>query len=351
MVHLFLMKLFRGSKVTPYRRQILMGLVLVPAIILSGSLGAHAAAPAAPAAPNAGSASGLSISPLRQELTLKPGQADKIDVTLKNITGGSITAKVSVRDFESDNVTGNPKVITDPNFKSPASIRNFLIGLDDVPLAVGEQKTVSIPVQTPNNAVPGAYYGLVEYQAVPGGNNNPAGNNKVALSAAVSQLVFITVPGNITERMQVNAIHVYRDKAGTNEGLFFTSIPQAAGIELRNLGNGFAKPFGHIGLQNSEGKEIYSYELNGGITRAIVLPSSSRIFKDPIKNITRPGRYTIVANVSYGSGSAILTAKKTFWYIPKWVIVALVVIVLLLVGVVYLARRRYKRSTNRHHRY
>jgi hypothetical protein len=342
------MKLFRGNKATPYYRQILAGLVLVPAIILSGSLGAHAAAPATP---NAGSASGLSISPLRQELTLKPGQADKIDITLKNITGGPINAKVAVRDFESDNVTGNPKVITDPNFKSPASIRNFLVGLGDLPLAIGEQKTFSIPVQTPGNATPGAYYGLIEYQAVPSDTGTQAGNNKVALSAAVSQLVFITVPGNITERMQINAIHIYRDKAGANEGLFFTSIPQMAGIELRNLGNGFARPFGHIALQNSEGKEIYSYELNGGITRGLVLPNSTRIFKDPIKNITRPGRYTIVANISYGSGSAILTGKKTFWYIPKWVIVVLVVILLLLAGAVYLARRRYKRSTNRHHRY
>lgn len=335
----------RGSKVTSYLRQVVVGLVFLAGVILSGVVGVHAATP--PTVPNAGSASGLSISPLRQELTLKPGQADKIDITLKNITGGPINAKVAVRDFESDNVTGNPKVITDPNFKSPASIRNFLVGLGDVPLVVGEQRTFSIPVQTPNNATPGAYYGLIEYQAVPNDINNPAGNNKVALSAAVSQLVFITVPGNITERVQISDIHIYRDKAGTKEGLFFTSIPQAVGIELHNLGNGFAKPFGHISLQNSEGKEIYSYELNGGITRGLVLPNSARIFKDPIKNITRPGRYTIVANVSYGSGSAILTGKKTFWYIPKWLIVTAIVILLILVAAAYLARRRYKRAAHR----
>jgi hypothetical protein len=321
----------------------LLGLGFALAVILSSALGAHAAAP------NAGSASGLSISPLRQELTLKPGQADKIDITLKNITGGPINAKVAVQDFESDNVTGNPKIITDPNLKSPYSVRGFLIGLGNVPLALGEQRTFSIPVQAPGNATPGAYYGLIEYLAVPANNGGSGGNNKVALSAAVSQLVFITVPGNITERMQVNAIHIYRDKGGTKEGLFFTSPPKTVGIDLKNLGNGFAKPFGHIGLQNSGGKEIYSYELNGGITRAIVLPNSSRIFKNPLKNIKRPGRYTIVTNISYGSGSAILTAKKTFWYVPPWVPVVLVLILAILAGAALAARRRYKRGTSRHY--
>ncbi|HEY5152464.1 MAG TPA: hypothetical protein VII55_00660, partial [Candidatus Saccharimonadales bacterium] len=274
---------------------------------------------------------------------------DKIDITLKNITGGPITAKVKVQDFESDNDTGNPKIITDPNNKSPASIRNFLVGLDNVPLATGEQRTFSVPVQAPNNASPGAYYGLVEYQAVPGNNANPAGNSKVALSAAVSQLVFITVPGNITERMQINAIHIYRDKAGTKEGVFFTSIPKTVGVDLKNLGNGFAKPFGHVSLQNSSGKEIYAYELNGNITRGIVLPNSSRNFKNPIQNIKRPGRYSIVTSISYGTGSAILTGKKTFWYIPPWVPFVLIVIVLILAGLAWLARRRYKRGSTRHY--
>src|SRR5579884_20745 len=316
MLHLCLMK--RSL------RQALVGLVLP--VVLLFTLSAQAATPAG------GGASGLSISPLRQELTLKPGQADKIDITLKNITGGPVIAKASVQDFESDNVTGNPKILS-AGQTSPASIRPFLVGLGDLPLNTGEQKTFNIPVQAPSNASPGAYYGLIEYQAVPINNANSSGNNKVALSAAVSQLVFITVPGNLTERMQLNAIHIYKDKTGGRElGVLTTSIPQAAGIELANLGNDFAKPFGRVTLQSSSGKTIYSYELNGNITRGIVLPHSSRIFIDQLKNIKGPGRYTITASISYGSGSAILTGRKVFWYLPAWVIIVIVAVVLLLIG-------------------
>lgn len=342
-----------------YKRGLLVSSFLVVAL-LSSNLVAHAATPtttsATPTTTSAtptstqGNASGLSISPLRTELTLKPGQADKIDITLKNITGGPVIAKSNVRDFQSDGVTGNPKVITDPKLKSQASIASFLIGLGDVPLATGEQKSFSVPVQIPGDAAPGAYFGLIEYQAVPVNANGSTGDNKVALSAAVSQLVFITVPGNVSDRMVLKSIHIYADKEGNKEGIFFTHIPQAVGIEMANIGNAFARPFGHVSLQNSEGKEIYTYEMNGGITRGVVLPNSTRIFKDPIKNITRPGRYTIVTNLSYGPGSAILTAKKTFWYIPAWVMAVAAGLVLLLIAGVVLARRSYKRGTGGYRR-
>jgi hypothetical protein len=325
-------------------RPILTGLLLVPALILSTGLNAAAATS------NTGTASGLSISPLRQDLTLKPGQADKVDVTLKNITGGPIVAKVSVHDFESDNVSGNPKIITNTNDNNPASIKNFLIGVGDVPLATGEQKSFSIPVQVPANAAPGAYYGLLSYQAVPDNTNSPAGNNKVALSAAVSQLVFITVPGNISQRLQLNAIHVYRDTQGTNESVLFTKPPKEVGIELHNYGNGFATPFGNVTVKKG-GKQVYAYELNGGITRGLMLPNSSRIFKSALKNVSSPGIYTVSVSASYGSGSAILTGKKTFWYIPAWLIIVGVVVILLLIAAILLVRRRYKRATNRHYRH
>jgi hypothetical protein len=341
-----LMKLITwGSSPAKYLRLSFLGVGIFVSVLLSSGLSASAASV------TSGSASGLSISPLRQDLTLKPGQADKIDVTLKNITGGPIVAKVSVLDFESDNVDGNPKIITNTNYSDPSSIRNFLIGLGNVPLATGVQQTFSIPVQAPANASPGAYFGLITYQAVPDDTNNPGGNNKVALSAAVSQLVFITVPGNISQRLQLDAIQVYKNSNATNEGVFFTSIPKSLGVELHNYGNGFATPFGNVSLKNSEGKQIYTYELNGSITRGLILPNSTRIFTNPLKNITRPGRYTIEVNASYGAGSAILTGKKTFWYIQTWLIAVVIVVILLLILAIWLVRRRYKRATTRRYRH
>jgi hypothetical protein len=322
-------------------RLILASLLLLPAIIMSIGSGSTYAA----------SASGLSISPLRQNLTLKPGQAGAINITLKNITGGPIIAKSSVKDFSSDNLNGNPKIITNTNYNDPASIKKFLIGLGNVPLAVGQQTNVTIPVQAPSNAAPGAYYGLIAYQAIPVNSNGSTGNNAVSLSAAVSQLVFITVPGVTNDHLQINSVNTYHDVKGVNSGVFFTKPPKAVGVNLHNYGNAFGTPYGTVIIQNSSGKQIYSYQLNGGITRGLLLPNSNRTFVNPVYKIHSPGRYTVIVNASYGSGSDVLTAKKSFWYIPVWLIVILILVVLIIIAAIVYVRMRYKHSSQkRYHR-
>lgn len=328
----------RGSTITLRVAGRVTSLILALIILMpSGALAATT---------TQGSASGLSISPLRQQLTLSPGQYSQLNITLKNITGGPVEATPTIRDFTSDGVDGNPKIITNPTEKSAASIRGFLVDVDKVALAAGEQKTFTMTVHVPSNATPGAYYGLIEYQAVPSNNGSQSGDNsKVALTAAVSQLVFITIPGKVTQLMQIKSIDVYHDKQGTTGGLLFTSSPKAIGIDLANLANDFEKPYGTVQIQGLGGKVVGSYQVNNGITRAIVLPYSTRTFINPIKKVSTPGPYTVEASITYGSGgSAILIAKKTFWYIPMWLIIILLVVVLLLIAAVALSYRRYKRG-------
>ena len=287
--------------------------------------------------------SGLSISPTLSEMTLKPGQADTLDITLKNITSNKVTAQASIYDFESDGNTGSPKILGETKGDNPHSINKFIIGLEDIPLNVGEQKKITLPVQAPSNAVPGAYYGIIRYKAVPSGENAPA-PGEVSLSASVGTIVLISVPGNVKEQVQLTGLHVYK---GDSDGTLFFDKPDKVGVEIKNLGNGFVKPFGTIEVQSMTGKKIYSYQLNNTNPRATILPDSSRIFKDALKNISSPGRYTVTASVSYGTGSQVLTLKKTFWYIPLWLAAAILAVLVLLVLLAYLAYRRYRHDRKR----
>lgn len=300
--------------------------------------------PAAPTLAQQTNGSGLSISPTRTELSIKPGQAGTVSITLKNVTKGAVTAKALVNDFESDNATGEPKLITDDTKQSAASIRNFLLGLDDINLGPGEQKDIVIPVQIPSDASPGAYYGVVRYQAVPKSETGQ-GAGQVALTASVGSLVLIEVPGNITEKIQLNSVKAYlNDKSGT----IFTKKPTQVGVQIKNLGNSFAKPFGQVQIQNMSGKQVYAYELNNSTPRGNILPSAGRIFKDELKGVSTPGRYKIVANISYGSGGEVLNYTSTFWYLPVWLLIVIAVVVLALIGsAVYLFKRYNSRSISR----
>lgn len=311
--------------------------VLIKKILVALAAVGLLAAPMSGAYAQQNSGSGLSISPTRTELSIKPGQAGTVTITIKNVTKGAITAKALVNDFEADNDTGEPKLITDENKRSAATIRDFLIGFDDVELEAEQEKEINIPVQIPSDAAPGAYYGVIRYQAIPK-TTTEQGAGQVALTASVGSLVLIEVPGNITEKIQVESVKAYlKDKSGS----IFTNKPTRVGVKVKNLGNSFAKPFGQVQVTNMRGKQVHAYELNNSTPRGNILPGSERTFKDDLKGISMPGRYKITANVSFGRGGEILSYSTTFWYLPVWVIVVILVFVLAVVGSAYYLYKRY----------
>ena len=284
------------------------------------------------------SGSGLSISPTRTELKIEKGGSDKIEINIRNVTRGPIVAKPFISDFESDDTTGEPRLYADAEKRNSASINSFVSGLQDVALEPGEDKNVVYDVNIPQDAASGGYYGAVTFRAVPANQAGPE-SGEVALTANVASLVLIEVPGDITEQIQVNSVKAMRDDKG---GSFFTTAPNKVAISIKNNGNSFSKPFGTISITNMSGKQVHSYELNNSTPRGNILPKTTRNFTDELKNISKPGRYTITANISHGTGGEVITQKVSFWYLPVWLIITLIVLVAAVVaGIFYLYRKQF----------
>jgi hypothetical protein len=288
---------------------------------------------------NTAPGSGLSISPLHNQLTLDPGRSSTLKINLKNITQNEVVAKAFVNDFQSDNKTGNPIIITDPNKQLQTSIKKF-VHPSDVPLAVGEKKEVSVTISIPSDVTPGAYYGIIRYRAIPAGSQAPK-EGEVSLSASVGTIVLVQVKGDLKQRAQLSALNVYNNNSS---GTFFFKKPNKAGVEISNLGNSFVQPFGKVTVNNMSGKQIYSYEVNNSNPRSTVLPGSKRLFIDPIKNIDKPGRYTVNASIALNDGSNVLVSQKTIWYITGGLLAALIAVLLLLVVLTFFAYRQYRKS-------
>jgi hypothetical protein len=88
--------------------------------------------------------------------------------------------------------------------------------------------------------------------------------------------------------------------------------------------------------------------MNNTNPRGVVLPESTRVFTDPIENISKPGRYTIEANVSYGNGGEVYNVTSTFWYLPVWLLVVVgAIIVGLVLLSIFLYRKYVTKSTRR----
>jgi hypothetical protein len=288
--------------------------------------------------------SGLSISPTRFELVIEPGKAELAAIQVKNVTDDVVVARAYLNDFEPDGNTGNPKLIIDENIESSTSLREFIVGLTDVTIAPGETVPVDVPIQVPEDAAPGAYYGAVRFAATPeGGEENQ--NAQLTLNASVAALVLVEVPGNITEKIEIKGVQAFLNDKG---GSIFTKKPSQVGIEINNLGNGFSKPFGRVAVNGPWGSgEVHSYELNSTSPKGNVLPASSRLFKDELKGVTWPGRYTIQANISHGRGGEILTASAAFWYLPTWFLIAVLLVLLLVVGSAYFLYKKYVTKSTR----
>lgn len=303
--------------------------------------------------------SGLRISPTRSELSIVPGDNREVIQTVKNVTTNPVTVQPTLNDFESDGVTGEPRLIGDQDQVSAYSLREFIALPEDFDLQPDEEKEVVISVNVPSEASPGAYFGSVLYRASPQGSS---GDGQVALVASVGSLVLLEVPGEITEQIQINDISAYLED---NAGSLFTKKPDAIGIEIENLGNSFSQPFGKVSVKDWRGNEIFLYELNDTTPRGNILPNSTRLFTQELfdvetrtvndqEEITKtspiswPGRYSITGNISHGTTGEIFTVNTTFWYIPAWLIIVLVVLVVsLIVGAVLMYRKYVTKGTKR----
>jgi hypothetical protein len=294
-------------------------------------------------AQSAPTGSGLSISPTIYQFTVKPGQTQSMQLTIKNTTTGDITAAGEVDDFVANGTSGSPRIVTPPTPQTPNSIKSFVGTLYNIPLSPNQQKTISVNILIPNSTPAGAYYGVLRYKSLPAGVS-PENAGKISLTASVATVVLITVPGNIRQLVKVDALHIY---SGNHDGRLFFSKPDKIGVEINNLGNGFAQPFGTVEIQNMFRKEVDTFQFNNPQQLGNVLPNSIRIFTKPIHGISQIGRYTVTANVAYGNGSNVLTIQKTFWYIPSWLAYTVLAILLILVLLTIRLYVRYRRDAKR----
>lgn len=289
---------------------------------------------------------GLQISPTRTELNLSPGEGKTFDITVKNITGGNLTAEVSINDFESDGVTGNPQIVVDDSVRTPTSIFNFIDNLKSVKLKPGETKRLTLNASIPEDATPGAYYGIIRYAVIPEGQQLSESERQLALNASIGHLVLIEIAGDITEQMQIENLEVGRaveesTLSAIQTGWFFFEAPDKSILTINNLGNGFARPFGDITINGMFGGEVHKTEVNNIDPRGIVLPQSTREFVSDVGGIKIPGRYTATAVIAYGNGGEVVTYKTSFWYLPIWFLLILAAIIAVVGVWIY---RRYKRQ-------
>ncbi|MEK7471941.1 MAG: hypothetical protein AAB624_01710 [Patescibacteria group bacterium] len=290
-------------------------------------------------------ASGLRLAPLRSELIIEPGKSDTVSVKLKNVSGGAVIINSVVVDFKS-NEDGSPSALPQSDEQLPTSIRSYLTPTDGVELAADAEYDYKLPLEVPQDTSPGAYYGLVLFQAVPV-DQEEGGVGKVALTASIGHVVLLEVPGDVIEQLQVLSVKAARqtqpDAAKApivRPGSLFSSAPNQVQIDVKNTGNSFLKPFGNVSISDWRGNLVSTAEINTGDPKGNVLPDANRVFVVPVTEVKGIGRFTILTNIGYGNGNEVVTVKSTFWVLPLWFVALVATLVALLIfGILRLVKK------------
>lgn len=319
-----------------HRRHLMaIGLFIVGLASVTFANTAFAAQPQSNAADNG---NGLRISPVRNELTIKPGSSQSADVYVQNITSKPTELKAIINDFvASENESGEPRILLDPNTSAPShGLKQYIAKINNFTLQPQEQRVIKVTVNIPANAAGGGYYGAVRFAPA-----ETDSSKNVSLSASVGSLFLVTVPGNIQEQLGLAGFNVTKGDDGKASNFFTNGNGLQVNLRFKNTGNVQEAPFGKAILKKS-GKQIAEYEVNDTAPRGNVLPDSIRKFNVKIDKSLGFGKYTVEGNFGYGNTGQLVSANTSFWVVPMPYIIAIIVLILIILGAIFVFPRMMK---------
>ena len=277
---------------------------------------------------NAQGSSGYEVSPVRQELTIEKGQSKTVTLNIKNLTQSTKTTRAIVNDFEAgDEENGQPRFVSDDSSTGGNSFKTLVSDIPDITLEPQQKLQVDIVISVPADAYAGGYYGAIRFV-----DASVENDQNVTMSASTGTIFLVEVPGDLTESMELVEFTPAQD--GSNSRFFVGEGDNISIVtRLRNTGNIHVKPFGKVTITDSDGNTVETFEFNNIEPRANVLPDSIRRFEDKLQNQKWFGKYTVTANLGYGTTGSLITASTYFWVVPLWLLIAIVAgIIAILVG-------------------
>ena len=282
---------------------------------------------------------GMLISPVLEEVTVGKGEVLPVQMAIQNPTGGTVTLKAIVNDFAASNNesgTGN----------SSLPLNNFISlvkPIANITLAPQQRVYFDAYIFVPTTAASGGYYGIIRFE-----NASLANTANVGLAASTGTLFLVTVPGNLTEKLKLTQLYVEQHSTPIS---FVTSGKLSVVTRLDNVGNIHVQPFGTIEVKNIFGHVETVIQFNGTNPRTNVLPGSIRKYVNALPNKHYLGYYQVVLSVAWQQGSGnIITSSTGFWYVPVWLMLAVIAVVVVLALVIWLIVRR-SRARRRKYRH
>jgi hypothetical protein len=316
-----------------------------------------------PAAPvSAQSSAALSIVP-KKNYIVEPGKSIKDTLTIRNLdVEKSLQLTLRVIDFTFSDDGGTPKLMLDENAPQTTwSLKPFLTIPKSVTIPAKGSKTIDLRVAVPANQGAGSYYSAILYSS-----GAPEDGGNVGLSASGVTLAFASVPGDVNENLTLEKLGAYHPPSGEDKGgyaMFTAKKPLNIAYTLKNEGNVTESPVGSITLKNILGQEQLIDNINPNSSLALI--GQTRTFISCIKSKEDnvefnggtakssacaepnlwPGPYTVSLDMFYGqngNNTKEINSTVTFWYLPWWFVITVIVLLLAATFAVWRLVQKFK---------
>lgn len=266
------------------------------------------------------SALGLTAIPPRLEITAKPGQVITKEIKIRNESKTEKTINTSTKDFIVTDDLGTPLQIENSDQSSNRWTASSWIQVSPSKFRIkpGETKSLIMTIITPDDALSGGHYAMVLHTPNTDITINQTG---AAVETNVGSLVYITVPGDITENASIKEFSA--PKFSEYGPINFKTV-------ITNLSDVHITPAGSINVYNTFGFKTAQIKLDD----TNIFPYTSREFLNTLNRKLMLGRYKAQINAAYGATGQLLTATIFFWVIPYKLIaiaIAIVVIIILII--------------------
>lgn len=284
----------------------------------------------------------LSITP-RKDYTIEPGRGIEDTLTIRNLDRErELFLSLRVVDFSSTDETGTPKLFLDEDAPQTTwSIKPFINVPDSLTVEPGGSASVDFSIDIPEGQGAGSFYSAIVYSssASEGGN--------VGLSASGVSLVFVNIPGETDEHLELKGLGIYNTETKKYQR-FTQKLPTRISYTLDNQGNVVEAPTGSITLRDIFGRETTINDINPskslairGQTRTfdacIVLTKQEVNFSGSREEATTcspdsglwPGIYRVSLSAFYGQNGNVtkdLNGNSWFIYAPWWFILAVIAV-------------------------
>ena len=312
---------------------------LVAIVGLSNSVSAQAST-------SNSSQSTMKISPVRTEITAKPGESKKVPVYITNTSKAPIILKAIENDFVAGDEKGTPSLVLDEKSYAPThSLKRFMVPIANVSVDAGATKQVDVTINVDKNAKAGGFYGALRFAPVDG-----SGNPSVSLNGSVSSLILLTIPGELEENLTLTNFDI--QQKGTVGSNFRNADNLEVALRFENKGNVHVAPFGQINVKKGD-KVVSKVDFNTTDPKGNVLPDSARKWNVPLEKLGKFGKYKIVGTFTYGSSNKSIEVEKSIWIVPTFYLIAAGAGLIGLIALIVFIRlflKSYKKKVLRGHR-